>query len=69
MSIRCQYKEFSFSEKTNEKLQSPATDQSMAKQGRDTEHRQPHDSKNTIQSKTTSSLFLIKMIAKLERTL
>ena len=54
MSIQCQFEEFSFSEKTNEKSQSPTTDQSMAKHGRDTD---------TDSHTTARTLFKVKQPA------
>ena len=41
----------------------------MAPWGRDTEHLQSQDIRRTIKANATSSLFLVKIIAKLERTL
>ena len=42
----------------------------MASRGRDIEHRQPHANKETVEEKLlVISLFLIKMIAELEKTL
>ena len=54
-------------EHDQEMPQLQTTDQPMALRGRDTEHRQSHNSKNTIKAKQPA--LLGKMFAKPERTL